>query len=167
MLASRRRMISHTAGETENGFLVADVWESPDDLRRFYEERLGAALQRAGVPETQPQVLPVHNHIHGSGSDGGVIVFIEIDGMTAAQYDGMTADMEAHAGDGGAHPAVSHVAVVSDDGLVVVDVWGSEAEFGSFAQSQIAPRAGDSMGQLQPRFARLHKHVPVKAPAQA
>jgi hypothetical protein len=160
-------LISHTAGVTDTGIFVADVWESPEAMQQAFEAQLGPALAEAGVPEAQPQIVPVHNHLHGVGEEAGVIVIVEIDGMTTDDYDHMVADMTAHFDDGGGHPAVSHVAGASDTGLVVVDVWGSEEEFGEFAQSQIAPRAGDRMGAMTTRFAPVHKHVPVKTPTQA
>ena len=158
-------LISHTAGVTDTGLFVADVWESPEDIQRFYEAQLGAALQQAGVPETQPQIVPVHNHLHGSGDDAAVIVIVELDGMTTGDYDALTGDMDAHAGDGGGHPAVSHVVAVTDDGLVAVDIWGSEEEFATFGQTELAPRVGDKMDGMKPRFATVHNHVPVKAPS--
>jgi hypothetical protein len=160
-------LISHTAGVTENGIVVTDVWESADALERAFEERLGPALQQVGVPEGTQRILPVHNHLHGSGAAAGVIMILEIDGMTADDYDQLTAEMGAHAGDGSNHPSVSHVAAIGDSGLVVVDVWGSEEEFGRFAQEEIAPRAGDRMGAIRTRAARVHKHVPVRAPVRS
>jgi hypothetical protein len=158
-------LISHNAGVTDTGFFVADVWESPADMERFFHAQLGAALQEAGVPALPPRIMPVHNHLHGSGTAGAVIVIVELDGMTADQYDALTGDMDAHAGDGGGHPAVAHVAAITEDGLVAVDVWGSEEEFAKFGQEELAPRVGDKMAQMKPRFARLHKRVSVKAPA--
>ena len=37
-------LISHAAAMTDSGLLVADVWESAEDLQRFFEEKLGAAI---------------------------------------------------------------------------------------------------------------------------
>jgi hypothetical protein len=161
-------LISHTAGITDTGLFVADVWESREDIDRFFEAQLGAALQSAGVQPAPPRILPIHNHLHGSGSGGesAVIAIIEGDGMTTADYDAVAADMDVFAGGGGGHPAVSHAVAVGDNGLVVVDVWGSEQEFGRFGEEQLAPRMGDRMAEMTPRFAKLHKRVVVKEPAQ-
>ena len=78
-----------------------------------------------------------------------MIAVMEIDGMTTGDYDALTADMAAHAGDGSGHPAVSHAAAVGENGLVVVDVWGSEQEFGKFGQDELAPRMGGSDGRAE------------------
>jgi heme-degrading monooxygenase HmoA len=158
-------LISHSAAITEDGLVVADVWESPEALEAFFESDLGPAFQQAEIPPVEPRIMPVHNHIHGSGLHPGVIMIAEIDGLTTDDYDRMTDEIEGHAGDGSAHPAVSHIAATDGDTLVVVDVWESEEAFGQFAESELAPRAGDSMDRMSPKFGEIHNHVPVKTPA--
>ena len=160
-------LISHTAGPTGTGLFVADVWESHEALEDFYGNTLAPHLRAAGVPEAQPQIMPVHNHIEGRGTQAGTIVIAEVPGLTAEAYDRITADLEAHSGDGSRHPGVSHIAGVSGEGLFVVDVWGSEEEFGRFAQAELAPRAGDSFSTMRTRFAKVRNHVQVKSPARA
>jgi hypothetical protein len=158
-------LISHTAAVTDTGLIVADVWESPQDIERFFEAQLGAALHGAGMETSQPRILPVHNHLHGSGREEAVLVMVDLDGMTAADYDALTASMSAHGGDGSGHPAVAHIAAITDTGLVAVDVWGSEEEFAKFGEEELAPRVGDKMAQMRPRFAKVHNRVSVKEPA--
>jgi hypothetical protein len=160
-------LISHTVAVTDTGLVVADVWESPEDMQRFFEAQLGAALQDAEVePTSPPRVLPVHNHLHGSGREEAVLVLVEIDGMTTADYDVVAARMSALSGDGSGHPSVSHVAAVTDTGLVAFDVWGSEEEFAKFGKEELAPWVGDDkMAQLRPLFGRVHKRVAAKEPA--
>jgi hypothetical protein len=157
-------LISHAAGETDTGFLVVDVWENPEIMQQSFEQVLAPALQQAEVPQVQPRVLPVHDHFNGGATDGSVIVLIEIDGMTTDDYDQLAASMPAHATPG-AHPAVSHLAAVGEDGIVVVDIWGSPEEFAAFAQSELAPRAGASLSGMTPQIVPIHKYVPVKEPA--
>jgi hypothetical protein len=154
-------LISHVAGPVDDGMLVVDVWESPQAFERFVNERLGPVLADLGAPRgPEPRLLPVHNHIRqGSGTDAGVIVVIESDGFGPDDYDRVTAAMEAHAGDGSSHPAVSHVAAVSDDGMVFVDVWDSPESVGSFVEKQIAPATvatGTDLGPVEPRFVPVH-----------
>jgi len=62
--------------------------------------------------------------------------------------------MEAHGAGGTSHPAVQHVAAVTDDGLLVVDVWESPEAFGAFAESQIAPAAAaaGATAPIEPRI---------------
>ena len=154
-------LISHVAGPTDSGMLVVDVWESPEALERFAKERLGPVLAELGAPAgTEPRVFPVHNHIRqGSGTDAGVIVVIESDGFGPDDYDHVTAEMDAHAGDGSSHPAVSHIAAVSDDGMVFVDVWDSPESVGAFFEEQIGPATaatGTDLGEVEPRFVPVH-----------
>ncbi len=54
--------IFHIAGPMEGGgFRIVEVWESEEASRRFFEERLGAALQRHGVQSSRVATWPVHN----------------------------------------------------------------------------------------------------------
>jgi hypothetical protein len=154
-------LVSHVAAVTEDGIVIADVWESEKALETFFDERAGAALAEAGMPQAQPRIAQVHNHIpQGAGTESGVLVYLEIDELTPDQYDQMIAGMDAHAADGN-HPAVSHVAAVTDDGgFLVADVWESPKAFEDFAQSQIAS-AGESvgMGPIEPRYAKVHNTI--------
>jgi hypothetical protein len=45
-------LLRHTAGATDDGgFVVFEVWETPDAQREFLRTRLAAAMQAGGVPE--------------------------------------------------------------------------------------------------------------------
>jgi quinol monooxygenase YgiN len=50
----------HVEGPMEGGWRVVDVWESQEALDKFFQEKLGQALQEAGLATLQPQVWPVH-----------------------------------------------------------------------------------------------------------
>ncbi len=147
-------LISHTAGQTDDGILVADVWESEEQLGRFFEERVRSAFAEAGMPEAQPRILPVHNLIaQGAGATAGTIMIAEVEGLGPDAYDRLIAGMDAHLVDGSRHPAVSHAAAASDRGMLVVDVWESPEAFGRFAEEQIGPAgAAAGLGPIEPRF---------------
>jgi hypothetical protein len=51
-------LIQHLCGVTDDGIVIFDVWESEKTLNAFFTGGLGAALQEAGVPESQPVVEP-------------------------------------------------------------------------------------------------------------
>jgi hypothetical protein len=158
-------LISHVAGPTDDGVLIIDVWESEDDLNRFVRERVGPAMQQVGAPQAQPRVLPIHAHIpNGKGTDAGVILVIESDGFRPDDYDVVTAKMDAHAGDGSNHPAVSHAAAVTDGGMVFVDVWDSPESFGRFTEQQLGPAAaGADLPAMEPRFVPVHNRMVGKS----
>jgi heme-degrading monooxygenase HmoA len=152
-------LISHVAGPTDDGLLVVDVWESAEAFQGFVENRLMPAFQEVGVSGgSEPRVLPVHNHIpNGAGTHAGVIMVIESDDFDTETYDQMTGGMDAHQGGGSNHPAVSHVAAVTDSGMVFVDVWGSPEEFAAFAESELASAPGAAEAPpLEPRFVPVH-----------
>jgi hypothetical protein len=50
----------HVEGPMEGGWRVVDVWESQEAADKFFQEKLGQALQEAGLAIPQPQVWPVH-----------------------------------------------------------------------------------------------------------
>lgn len=160
-------LISHTAAVSEDDkLLIADVWESPEALNTFFTERLSPALREVGVPESQPRVLPVHNHSRGRG-EPNVVMLIEIEGTTDT-YDRMRADMPAHEGDGHNHPAYSHTVATDGDKLVVVDLWASPEAFQQFAQEQIGPAAAKhGVGGFHARTFGVHNRIAGKAAAKA
>ncbi len=53
------------AGPSPNGgWRVIEVWESKEAADRFYGERLGPALQAAGVSDPpKPELWQVHNYM--------------------------------------------------------------------------------------------------------
>jgi hypothetical protein len=154
-------LVSHVCAVGDGGLIIADVWESQEALDRFFESRLAGALQEAGVQQGQPRILPVHNTIvQGAGTEAGVLMIIESDEFGPDLYDRLTARMPAHAGDGSAHPAVSHVAALAGGGMVFVDVWDTAESFGRFAGEAIGPAAeGEDVPALEPRFAPVHNRL--------
>ena len=56
--------IHHVAASTEDGWFVADIWESGEQLEKF-SESLIPILQRAGVTPAEPKIYQVHNTIIG------------------------------------------------------------------------------------------------------
>ncbi len=58
-------IISHTAGPIPGGWRVVDVWESKEHFQKFFSERLGAAVQAAGLPQFEPEFFDVYN-VHTS-----------------------------------------------------------------------------------------------------
>src|SRR5262249_9799688 len=125
-------LISHAAGQTdEGGLLIVDVWESEEALDRFLKEHAGPAMEKVGVsPSSEPQIHQVHNHIpQGRGIHPNAIILIEAEGFGPDDYDAVTGELDAHAGDGSGHPAVMHIAALKDDGsMVFVDIWESPEE---------------------------------------
>ena len=57
-------IISHTAGPTDGGWRVVDVWASRAKFDQFMEEQLADAMQKAGVPQPQISEFAVHNLHH-------------------------------------------------------------------------------------------------------
>ena len=55
----------HIAGPMEGGWRVVDVWESQEAVNTFFQEKLGPALQEAGIAAAPPQFWPVHNMLSG------------------------------------------------------------------------------------------------------
>jgi|ERR1700676_1115747 uncharacterized protein (DUF927 family) len=59
-------LITHSAGKTQDGWTVVEVWESREAQERFMSSRLGAALQQAGVskPPKRADWTALHSHHH-------------------------------------------------------------------------------------------------------
>jgi hypothetical protein len=54
-------ILTHVAGQTENGFRVVDVWESEEAFARF-GETLAPILQDLGV-QGRPEMYPAHTFV--------------------------------------------------------------------------------------------------------
>ena len=140
--------------------VFVDVWESEEKLNAFFTEGgLGQALEESEIEASPPAIHKLHNMIpQGAGSGDNVLVMIEID-TTTDDYDEVAGALPAHAEDGGGHPAVAHIAAVTDNGkLFVFDLWESPEAFGAFADSQLAPHA-EKMGEVTPRFVPVHNVI--------
>jgi hypothetical protein len=54
----------HVAGPVDEGWRIITVWDSPEQLQRFRDEKLVPALREAGVEDNVvPEVSPVHRVI--------------------------------------------------------------------------------------------------------
>ena len=53
-------VLFHAAGPAADGWRVVEVWESQEALDKFVQDKLGAALQKAGI-SVQPEVFPIQN----------------------------------------------------------------------------------------------------------
>ena len=160
-------LIQHLAASDGNGLLIVDVWESEDAFGRFYEARLGPALEQAGLAGSagapRPP-LPVHKALTGTGTEANVLMLIEAEGLAADAYDDMASKMESHQGDGSNGPWVTHTAAKGDAGMVVLDLWDSAEAFGRFAEEQIGPAgAAVGLGPVEPRIVPVHNVIRGRA----
>jgi hypothetical protein len=60
-------LIFHAAGPIDDGWGILDFWESREHFDRFFESRIGPAMQELGdrAPQGPPEIkeFPVHNII--------------------------------------------------------------------------------------------------------
>jgi hypothetical protein len=70
-----------------------------------------------------------------------VVVMMEMKGMTQQHYDQANAMMAGKLPPG----CLSHAACVTSDGIQMVDVWESQAEFEKFAQETLS-QMGQAIG---------------------
>ena len=55
-------LLYHVAGQGEHGWYVVEVWESQEAAQRFFDTKLGRALQEANI-NIQPRFFQVVNTI--------------------------------------------------------------------------------------------------------
>ena len=59
-------LLLHTAGESDQGWYVYDVWESKEHFQRFIDSKLGPAMAASGAAaEPHPQFFPVATLVKG------------------------------------------------------------------------------------------------------
>ena len=61
-------IISHTAGASDDGWCVVDVWESQEAFNAFFGSRLEPALQKAAMPQPDIITASVYNRYPGVAS---------------------------------------------------------------------------------------------------
>jgi hypothetical protein len=62
-------LIVHTAGPSERGWYVYDVWRSKEDFQRFAEQKLGPAVQEltgGEGPRPEPQFFEIETLVSGT-----------------------------------------------------------------------------------------------------
>ena len=92
-------------------------------------------------------------------------VFMEMElPVTPDQYDAVEAAMnpQENPPDG----LIAHTARLDGDTLKILDVWESPEAFGAFAESQLGPTIGETLGDdapppPQPKFTELHNAYSV------
>jgi hypothetical protein len=54
-------LIVHTAGQSDQGWYIYDIWESPEHFERFSEEKIRPAAESIGAAPigAQPQFFPI------------------------------------------------------------------------------------------------------------
>src|SRR4051794_3844940 len=160
-------LIQHVAAFDDDGLVIADVWESEEAFGRFYEERLGSALEESGLAGSagEPRRMQVHNTLAGAPDTAAIAMMIDVPDLRSDGYDEMAASMPAHTGDTSQGPWVTHTAAVTEDGgIFVLDLWESPEAFGRFAEEQIGPAAGAvGLGPIEPRILPLHNRIRGKA----
>jgi quinol monooxygenase YgiN len=152
-------LIWHVAGEKDGTLYVVDAWESAEQFQRLMEQA-GPEIAKAGAPPAEPRILPLHNHIpKGQGTQPNLLAILEAEGFSPELYDDVTSRMPAHEGDGSGHPAVSHAAALTDNGMVFVDVWDSRDSLERFMQGEVAAAAGGEMPPMEYRFVPVHNRM--------
>ena len=61
-------LLLHTAGQSEQGWYIYDVWESQEHFQRFAAEKLGPAMESTGAgggAQPQPQFFPIETLVKG------------------------------------------------------------------------------------------------------
>lgn len=60
-------LISHTAGSTDDGLMIVDVWESQQAFEEFFGGRnVAGAIEQVGVTPGPARFFSVHNRITGA-----------------------------------------------------------------------------------------------------
>ena len=83
-----------------------------------------------------------------------VCLVINVPGATLEQYDQVRLALGEPLGDG----QTSHVAGATADGICVVDVWQSRADFDRFMQEQLGEQLGRA-GVPQPQIVEFEVHA--------
>ena len=136
-------LVVHVCAVTDDGIVVADVWDSVGSLDSFARDRLGPALADVGMSDGTIRTMPVHELLFGTGTEPNVLVLLEAPGLTTDEYDAIVAKMPSHAGGSETYPAVMLAATEEPEGFRIAALWDSEAAYMEFATRELLPAVGD------------------------
>jgi hypothetical protein len=159
-------LVGNACAVTDDGIVIAQVWESQSELDEFVRDRLAPALEQAAMPEPVPRMSPVHDMLFGAGKEPAVLVTLHAIGLSTEVYDAIVAKMTSHAGRGESHPSVLHVAAADTDGFRIVDLYDSEETYREFTQTELLP-AMDNPRHFVLRVWPVHDCVLVRPRASA
>jgi hypothetical protein len=127
----------HVCFGEEGARRVTEVWTSMGQFQAF-GEHLMPAIQAAGIPPHEPEVLPVRSMRVSDApvppDDTGLVVRFRPRSLTLAQYDQVSARLGSKVAmppDG----ARAHVVMGEDGTLQVGEVWASAGQFDTFFQT--------------------------------
>jgi hypothetical protein len=137
--------IHHTAGPTQDGWRVVDVWESMEQFQRFADEEILPLAAVVGM--RWPQTLSVELHNLEQGSTEGEPHFLQVffNGMDAATYDVIHHQVAAPLPQG----VVWHVAGPLGDGWCIIDAWTDKDHRDKFVFETVVPMM-NARGELEP-----------------
>jgi hypothetical protein len=86
-----------------------------------------------------------------------VVMFMEMPGATTEQYDEINKLMGINGPADEPAGLISHVCATTDAGLMICDVWQTQADLDDFAANQVGPAAAKvGASPTPPRLAELH-----------
>ena len=53
----------HVAGAVDGRLYVVEIWESRDQVERYMDSGVGAAIEEAGIPEPKVTEFEIHNEV--------------------------------------------------------------------------------------------------------
>jgi len=92
---------------------------------------------------------------------------MKFEGATLDQYDQVMDMMGLTRNGPGPDGAIFHWVAQTDDGILVVDVWESDAQFEKFAKEQIRPYTPQVGITDEPKMTRFEVHNMLGVPAAA
>jgi hypothetical protein len=84
-----------------------------------------------------------------------VCLVINVPGATLEQYDDIRSQVGQPLGDG----QISHLAGATSDGICVVDVWESRADFDRFMQEQLGEQLSRAGVSQPPQVVQVEVHA--------
>jgi hypothetical protein len=155
--------IHHTAGATEEGWRIVDVWESKEEFQRFADEQIIPLTTMLGM--RTPAVVTFELHNVEQGRTAGEPRFLQVfyNGMDVQTYDTIHHQVAAPLPEG----VVWHAAGPLGDGWCMIDAWTSRDQRDRFVFETEVPTM-NARGQLEPpRVDDLEIQATLHSPVDA
>ncbi len=155
----------HSAGASQTGWRVYDVWDSAEAFGRFAETKIGPITAKHGLPEPQIRSFEARTFRRGESGPVAVVQLGTFAGVDADRFEALSA---AALGESGEMPPgnVLHVNGPAGADWCVLSAWTSTEARDAFIGERLIPALAKAGIESRPDIEAVDVHNSLTEPAR-